>query len=145
MMLTEKRKLRDRKQKFQKVYIFLGLIVFGGILAYVTSLKLFSENGYISPLSSHVLSDTSYQEEKALDVIRESLEKNNIEVTTVDRKNETYIIRLESNAEVVLSAKKDLNEQISSLQFILQRLTMEGRRFSRLDLRFDKPAIVLEK
>lgn len=144
-MLTQKRKQRDRKRKLQKIYILFGLMVAGMAAAYITSLRLFPENGYISPLASKVLSQTASQEEEAVERIRDRLKNSDFQVETIESKDETYIIKLANNVEVVFSAKKDLNEQISSLQFIHQRLTMEGSRFSRLDLRFDKPVIVLEK
>lgn len=144
-MLTQKRKLRDRKQKLTKVYIVLGLILFGGVIAYVISLKLFLPRSIISPLSSNVTEASFYQEEEKTEFIRAELKKKEIEIKSIRQEGDSYIIKLENEAEVVLSAKKDLNGQISSLQFILQRLTMEGRLFSRLDLRYDKPVILLEK
>ena len=144
-MLTQKRKQKDRKQKLQRVYILFGLMFVGVITAYLISLKLFPEYGYISPLASKVLSDTVHDEEKAYEMIRKGLQKVDVEVSAIAYRDDAYIITLAKDAEVVLSAKKDLTVQISSLQFMLQRLTMEGSRFSRLDLRFDKPVIVLEK
>ncbi len=144
-MLTQKRKLRDRKQKFQKVYLLLGLILLGGVVSYIVSLKVFPVKGIISPLASVAGIDSSFGEDEKMDVIRQALTKDKREVKSIRRTGESFVIQLENDAEIVLSAKKDLSSQISSLQFILQRLTMEGRRFSRLDLTFDKPVIVLEK
>lgn len=144
-MLTQKRKLRDRKQKLTKLYIFLGLMLFGAVFSYFLSLKLFSPKGFISPLSTNFTTESAYEDDEKIDLIREELMKQEIEITSIHPDGDLFTIELENGAEVVLSAKKDLNSQISSLQFILQRLTMEGRRFSRLDLSFDKPVIVLEK
>jgi hypothetical protein len=144
-MVTQKRKLRDRKQKFRKLYIVLGLMLLGGVVAYFFSLSLFLPKEFISPLSSAVTTESSYEDDEKIDLIREALKKEKIEVVSIVHKNDVFIVELKNNAEVVLSAKKDVTSQISSLQFILSRLTMEGRRFSRLDLTFDKPVIVLEK
>lgn len=143
-MLTQKKKLRDRKHKLQKVYILIGLMGLGFVAAYIVSFKIFPQVTYISPLAA-VLSDTSSHEDEDIGLIQESLKKSTIEVDTIDGKDAIYHIKLKNNAEIVLSAKKDLHSQLSSLQFIMSRLTMEGRKFSRLDLTFDKPVIVLEK
>jgi hypothetical protein len=142
-MLTTKRKLRDRKQFFLKVYILAALIVLGLVGGYVTSLKLFTKHGYLSPLVG-VLSQESNQED-AIAAIKEKLTAQKIEVVSITMEDEKYKVVLKNDSEVIFSSKKDINTQISSLQFIMSRLTMEGRRFSRLDLTFDKPVIVLEK
>lgn len=54
----------------------------------------------------------------------------------------TIQLKLVNNEEILLSEKKDLREQVSSLQRILSRLTIEGKRFTRLDFRFDKPLVI---
>lgn len=54
------------------------------------------------------------------------------------------LVQLTDNGAVIFSKGKDIGQQVASLQFILNQLTMEGKRFSRLDLRFDKPIIVLK-
>jgi hypothetical protein len=48
---------------------------------------------------------------------------------------------LSNKSEIFLTRDKDINPQLASLQFILSRLTMEGKGFRSLDLRFDKPII----
>jgi hypothetical protein len=144
-MVTQKRKLRDRKQTFKKLYILLGLILLSGVISYFFSLSLFLPKGFISPLSSVMTTESSYEDDEKIELLRESLKKEKIEVESIKHEKDSFIVELKSGAEVVLSAKKDIISQISSLQFILSRLTMEGRRFSRLDLTFDKPVIVMEK
>lgn len=65
-----------------------------------------------------------------------------MESTTAAVLKDTYVITLPDNGEVIIK-KQDLLRQISSLQFVLSRLTMEGKRFLRLDLRFEHPVIVM--
>lgn len=144
-MLTQKRKLRERKQKFKKVYIVMGLMLLSGVTSYFLSLRLFPPKGFISPLSANAATESSYVDDEKVDIIRKALAKEKIEIESISHEGDSFVVTLTGGAKVVLSAKKDINVQISSLQFILQRLTMEGRRFSRLDLTFDKPVIVLEK
>jgi hypothetical protein len=71
------------------------------------------------------------------------LKEQKISYTKISKApDETYIITLNDDEEALVTFKKDIHQQISSLQFILSRLTMEGKQFTRLDLRFDKPVIV---
>lgn len=73
------------------------------------------------------------------------LKKNNISYSSIVKLGDgSYEIKLSDSRVVVMSSQKDINLQISSLQYMLSRLTMEGKRFVRIDLRFDKPVIVLK-
>ena len=144
-MLTNKRKQRDRKQFFSKLGIVAVLFVLGVGAGYLVSLNLFAKSTYKSPLAQEVMAEVTHQDEEALELIRSVLVKEEKKPKSISRLRNTYKIILENNAEVVLSSQKDLKTQLSSLQFILRRLTMEDRRFTRLDLSFDKPIIVLEK
>jgi len=45
------------------------------------------------------------------------------------------------NHQVIISTKKSLTEQMSSLQLTIHQLTMEGKDFSGLDFRYDRPVI----
>ncbi len=73
------------------------------------------------------------------------LNEKNITYSTITKlSGSNYKLKLEDSGIVIISSDKDLNSEISSLQFILSRLTMEGKQFTLLDLRFDKPVIVLK-
>ncbi len=77
--------------------------------------------------------------------IERGLKEKNISflfVTTASQSS--FVVTLANNAEVIMK-KEDLPAQIASLQLITHRLTMEGKRFSRLDLRFDRPVVLLSK
>lgn len=69
--------------------------------------------------------------------IESLLYKNNIQFTRVDGN----IVYLKDQGEVYLNLDKNLALQMSSLQLILSRLTIEGKKFKKLDLRFEKPII----
>ncbi|HEX8931740.1 MAG TPA: hypothetical protein VF810_01135 [Patescibacteria group bacterium] len=143
-MFTTKRKiLRSRKQLFTKIYILVGLILFGAVIGYFLGNKLFVKNGYLSPISKLGLSITSSQED-GINLVEEQLTKQKIEVASLKYQDASYVVTLKNGGLVYLSPQKDLNAQISSLQVILSRLTMEGKLFTQLDLRFDKPVILLK-
>lgn len=53
------------------------------------------------------------------------------------------LVTLSDNKTLVLFASnKDLLLQVSTLQIILNRLTIEGRKGTRIDLRFENPIVV---
>ncbi len=56
----------------------------------------------------------------------------------------SYKIVLQDGGEVIISLKKSIEKQITSLQPILKQLTIEGKKFNRIDFRFDKPLVVYE-
>ncbi|MDE2025953.1 MAG: hypothetical protein KGJ07_05645, partial [Patescibacteria group bacterium] len=51
------------------------------------------------------------------------------------------LVTLDSGEQIIFSQKKDLSEQITSLQLIKRELTIEGKRLNRVDFRFDNPII----
>jgi|SRR6185369_1725973 len=144
-MVTSRKKLRNRKQFYIKIYVLIALFVVVIIAAYLTSIKLFGRTAYISPLAKAALQDMSYKDDKDIALIKKSVTDQKMEVSSVKREGSSYVIILKDNSQIILSSEKDINSQISSLQFILSRLTMEGKLFTQLDLRFDKPVVKLRK
>jgi len=51
------------------------------------------------------------------------------------------LVWLTDGPKVAFSSKKELTFQVGSLQLILSRAKIEGKRLKRIDLRFDKPII----
>lgn len=82
------------------------------------------------------------KEDDQLDKLREQLNRNQIAYATIKRDQGTsFLVTLKQKEEVVFTSDRDLVTQVSSLQVILSRLTMESKRVKRVDLRFDKPVI----
>ena len=76
---------------------------------------------------------------------KEYLSSSNVLFSDVKQENgSTYKIILADKTEVLVTSTKDISTQIASLQFIYNRLTMEGRLIRRLDLRYEKPVITLK-
>ena len=142
-MLTNRKKLKIRKKRFKM--ILLGIIFVVSATAFLTYwlwINIFSKTHYISPLASNILSINSVKQDKEIMKIEDLLKEKQIDFVSVNDSGKTYIISLKNGGEVVISQEKDLNTQISSLQFMLSRLTMEGRKIKRLDLQFDNPVVV---
>lgn len=75
--------------------------------------------------------------------LSELLRKDSITVVSITNYNDnSLLVRLEKGEEIIFSSKKSIKLQVSSLQLILSRLTIEGKRIAKLDLRFDNPVIV---
>lgn len=76
---------------------------------------------------------------------KEDLEKNlkreGLSFSSITASSSSYIVVLNSLEEVWFSDKKDARLQTSSLQLILSRFTIEGKKIKRIDFRFDKPLI----
>ena len=53
----------------------------------------------------------------------------------------SFAVTLQDGGEVILSSKKDIGSQLTSLQLVLSRLTIEGKKLKRLDFRFDNPVV----
>lgn len=70
------------------------------------------------------------------------LKSHNIMYTAIARNSDEFVITLNPKQQVFITKDKNLAEQISSLQVILPRLTMEGKQFRQLDLRYDKPVVM---
>ena len=136
---------RKRNRAIKKI-ILRGLLVIGvvGLIGAGGFYFFFVQSHkplYISPVGSLKVAETPEDDE--LGVFKKALSKNKIEFESVVASGSSYVVQLKSGGDVTFSSEKDTLKQISSLQFILSRLTMEGKLFSRLDLRFDKPVITI--
>lgn len=112
--------------------IFTFLILSAFLLYKLPAFPIFNQP-IISPLGQNKPSKISN-----LEVL---LKKANVPFSSITSSSDFYIIELSGGGQVIISSKKDLAVQISSLQLMLSRLTIEGKRIKSLDFRFDKPII----
>ncbi|MFH1833074.1 MAG: hypothetical protein ABH816_02795 [Candidatus Levyibacteriota bacterium] len=135
--------MRKRKIKRKIFFIWFILLLILFCLA-ITILILYKNLNLISvPSAVNKLEDSKdVQLTKNLEQI---LAKNNIKFDLIKLASQSSVlVILLSGEEIIFSKVKPLEAQVSSLQFILSRLTIEGKRFSRLDFRFEKPVISLK-
>ncbi|MBI1982442.1 MAG: hypothetical protein HYY87_04140 [Candidatus Levybacteria bacterium] len=127
---------KNRKTKKGLIIIFL-LFLFFLVLGFFYN--FLGRSTFVSPLPSN---DASFFEAENIEAL---LKKNNISFSEIKSSTDSSIlVRLATGGDVLFSSTKSLSEQVSSLQPILFRLTIEGKRFKNLDLRFDKPVIRYE-
>lgn len=100
---------------------------------------------FVSPLPLTRLPIVELLGDKDTGQLERALAKKGVDFESIVISSDSgYIVQLKTGEEVLMSKTRSLDEQISSLQVILPRLTMEGKRFTRLDLRFDRPVIVFK-
>jgi hypothetical protein len=117
----------------------LGVSLIGIGVAVVEHEPLFT-----SPLPIFQPFGKSSDTTDAKGTIEKFLKQHTISYTSITvSSSHAYEVQLEDGGTIFLTSDRDLSEQLSSLQAILSRLTMEGKRFLRLDMRYDRPVIVL--
>lgn len=87
--------------------------------------------------------DDSAKDDEYIEELEKILHDKKISYSSVNKYSNSILIKLTNSGEVTISSQKDLGTQIRSLQYIVSHLTMEGKDFTSLDLRFEKPVIVL--
>ncbi len=128
-------KLIIRKRKSRKTIFFVAILIFLATALIICYLIFFRANKLISPLPLNKYSNSLRLEE--------GLKNANIQYQkTKINDDSSLLVILNSKEEVIFSSKKQLSTQIASLQLIIKRLTIEGKRFKSLDFRYDKPLIV---
>ncbi len=133
-----RKKIKIKRKKTSKIFLIVSLFILITILFIIAYyfLTVFSRASYINPLAAG-----KYKENIKLE---EELSKANVLfITTTALNDSSFLVVLTDKEEVIFSSKKDLQSQIASLQLITKRLTIEGKRFKRLDFRYDKPVIEL--
>ncbi len=147
-MWSTRRVLRRDKKQLNKKRILLLSILSGlvGVICVILGVIVLSrEPVFISPLPflrSLGLASTNDASKKK---IQDFMKAQNIPYKDISLAGKTtYIIKMTENGNAYITTNKDVSEQLSSLQRIHSRLTMEGKKFTRLDLRYDKPVIVLQ-
>src|SRR5579872_2362660 len=134
------------KGKYKRIgafFIVLGLLM---ILICLTLLPLyllgwaFKEPLFISPVNMTADSSNSFDLSQ---VLKDELQNSKIDYSELSYQNGVYKIILKNGSVVYFSPNKNIKEQIASLQLIVANLTIEGKSFSSLDFRYDKPIIKL--
>lgn len=136
-MFQRKRQLKKEKSKSRIKLAFTSLLFLLLALLLIEFLYLnfsFGRNTYLSPLAK--------EQKSKIITLEAELEKSNISFKTVSASSDaSLVVQLVDGSVVILSSKKDIKRQISSLQLILSRLTIEGKKLKILDFRFDNPVV----
>lgn len=134
--MLQKRKNRKNRKYFR--YLGIILVILGALLISYTAFVLASTYIFAKPIVSPLPKNFKSQNIN----LEELLKKERIKFLQISTATDSsYLIHLEDGATAILSPRKNLLEQVRSLQIVLSRLTIEGKRFKSLDFRFDKLVI----
>lgn len=131
-----KRKLRGFSLK-----LFFSFLLFLFVLGVSLGIWFFLTSRFtiVSPLPKLASTTTSI---RWINEIQSLCMQENMSChTIVIHTDQTATMTLDTGEIVILSLKKDLSSQITSLQLTIKQLTMNNKRFSRMDFRFDKPVL----
>ncbi|MEK9176134.1 MAG: hypothetical protein AAB520_01680 [Patescibacteria group bacterium] len=130
--ITKRQKKERARKRFGLALLFIGLIFVSISIFYIAFLE--KPGPITSPLSKDQVSGTAK--------INKILKEKNISYKDISTSKDLYyVIKLSDKEEVIIDPKKNIEEQLSSLQFILSQLKIEGKTFKRLDFRYQKPII----
>lgn len=137
---------KERKKRGERaLFIFWYGTIFLGSSYFLITLFFWQRDNYISPLAEVArAAQVANENKKNTDEIKKIMEKSHISLSSIEVAGDTVTIILTGEEKVLISTKKNLASQVSSLQRILSRFTIEGKRFKQIDLRFDRPIIVLK-
>lgn len=134
-MFRQRRLLKKEKLNVKIKLIFVACaVLLIAVIGFEFLYFNFANVSVISPLAKNKLSK--------LNNLENQLSKAKILFTSVSASADgSFAIQLQDGGEVILSSKKDIGSQLSSLQLILSSLTIEGKRLKILDFRFDNPVV----
>ncbi|HEX8965136.1 MAG TPA: cell division protein FtsQ/DivIB [Patescibacteria group bacterium] len=142
-----KNKLHKRKlRRIIKVIIFLFFIFLATIcILFLCSVTIFKKKQIVlTPIGSvkNVQTDNQKMSPEVSDTMQKLFDQFHLSVESINTGTDsaTHIL-FSSGQEIVLSENKAMETQLASLQLIMNRLTIEGKQFNRIDLRFDNPVI----
>jgi len=136
-MLFSKRRINKYNSKQSVKLVLITILLLGLIFtlfAYLYINFYINTYGFISPLSQN--------KETLLVKVEDELTKQNISFGKVLLNSDGSLsVKLRDESEIIFSSKRSVKSQITSLQLMLSRLTIEGKKLKSLDFRFDNPVV----
>jgi hypothetical protein len=129
-MFTNQRREKHLKRTIAAYILLLGLI--GLLVLFLNMYRNIKKPLFISPIGKIDVNIT---------FVEKILKGKSILFSKITLLNDIYLIDLQIGGQVRISQNKDLNQQISSLQRILNQLTIEGKSFKNIDFRFNEPVV----
>lgn len=150
--MIKPRRVVEKREKAKKILtlclLTILIVILSGISLY--KLNIFEKirgSSVVSPIPGIVGVKNSVQAvfSNPTDELKDNLRKAGVEYTDIYTASESaYIVKQKEGQEIYFTSTKDIKIQVATLQLILSRLTIEGKNFTRLDLRYDKPVITAQ-
>ncbi len=130
---------KRRKKRIKKLIFFSGALLIGSVLLVLYFLYPFFQNSISSQKSvkSAFVTAVSVENVKA-ELLDKKIPYTKVEYADV---GETYKVTLKGEEVVKLSGSKDIKAQVSTLQKLLRKLTIDNRQAKQIDLRYAKPVV----
>lgn len=137
--MRRKRQRPQNKSKFPKIVLTVAGIV---ILVAVLSLLLYAVSFLFPQNQSHQFLDP-YEKTSDVSALKKSLDDANLfpDKIMIASNDASIVVQLEHGPTVYFSPEQDFKIQVSSLQLIISRLTIEKKQPNIVDLRYDKPIV----
>lgn len=118
------------------------MITFGTLLALFRDRFIHPYVSLVNPLAITKATIIPTPTTNPQTTLTQLLQQANIATTSITiASDSSLLVILPTKQEIIFSPTKDIAQQISSLQLITKQLTIEGRRFTSVDLRFDNPVV----
>lgn len=141
-MRKTRRKITTKKKKIKNIVIVIFCI---GLLFLTLGIFLYfrkaSKPLFLSPIPVENGMTSVTKSDNSTDLLSKKLNDKKIQFEKIETNSSSLVVLLKNKTTVIFSRDKDLDLQIASLQFILTRLTMEGKTFESLDFRYNNPVI----
>jgi hypothetical protein len=127
--------INPRRRKYSKVKFaaYLLILIILGIAAFFLNNFLISKKPlFISPIGK-INIDKPY--------VEKVLKNNKILFTKISLVDYSFLVDIKDNGQIRFALDKNIEEQVSSLQKILNQLTIEGKTFKSIDFRFSEPIV----
>lgn len=138
------RKRRKIRNSARRTFLLIGIcLLFLIIVSFLRSLLYtYNKKQVISPKSTQVKSSKNaiFIRDLQKTLVQKNIPFSSIMLAT----DSSVLVRFANGEKAIFSLEKPLDNQISSLQLVLSRLTIEGKRFTNIDFRFDKPIIAFD-
>lgn len=140
-------KRRSTRKKVKKIVILSTSLVVVFLISLLLYLFFRDFSFSIPKFSNHSGEIINPNATYSISDIRDALAQAKIQYTTVTISSSSGSLRadLDKGTQVYFSYEKEINWQISSLQSILQRLTIENKIPTVIDLRYNRPIVKFVK
>jgi hypothetical protein len=141
-MLPAKR-IHQRKAKKLVSYLFVSSGLFIGVFAICVGIYVLrhKNTAVMSPLAHFGQAVFASSDSLVATQVEELCHKYSLSCQHISVKGHDEADLTIDNHLVILSTKKNIEQEIASLQLTIRALTMEGKGYRGLDFRYDRPVI----
>lgn len=135
-------KRKDERIRKKRIRTLSILAAFVALIACV-ALGAFAYPYFIAMISGQEEVKSAFVTQASMEKVKDLLASEKIAYTKIEYadEGETYLITLKSEEVVKLSGSKNVEAQVSTLQKLLRKLTIDNRKATQIDLRYSRPVV----